>query len=83
MKDDFTTILSELKDSMTNKVNELTSSDLFDSYTQGRIKNVNKRIAGLESSAREIIEDYSDHPDMLVNFRKRANDIMMEINGLY
>lgn len=78
MKNNFTKILTELNDSMTNKVSKL---DSFDVHTQGRI-NVNKKIIGLKTSAEEILKNYSDNPDMFINFKKRANEIMIEVEDL-
>jgi predicted nuclease with TOPRIM domain len=46
------------------------------------INSVEKRILALESDATEIEERYYDKPDVFVNFRKRASEIMKEIEIL-
>lgn len=83
MKNEFIRILSELSQAMSKKVDELTSFESFDAYTQGRINNLNKRILGLENSSKDILENYSANTDMLINFKKRAIDILKEIEDLH
>jgi hypothetical protein len=43
------------------------------------ITNINTKIAALENYAYEIKSLYSSQPDIIINFRKRANDIKNEI----
>lgn len=82
MKTEFVRIVSELREALTNKEEELRSSDKFNSFTEGKINNVNVRIVGLEASGNDIINNYSGNPVMRINFKIRSNEIKEEIEKL-
>jgi len=80
--EELTTIIFLVKDELKSKEKALVDANTFDSHTQGRVNNINKRISALESDAIEIEDRYADKPDVFVNFRKRASEIMKEIEVL-
>ena len=82
MKTEFAQIISELKETLTQKTELLQGSENFNAYTQGKINNVSGRITGLEASANDIVQNYSSNPEMRINFKKRANEIKKEIDDL-
>lgn len=82
MKTEFAQIIAELKEVLNKKTEQLNSSENFNTYTQGKINNVNGRISGLEASGNDIIKNYSGNPEMRINFKIRANDIKKEIEEL-
>ncbi|MBL4592463.1 MAG: hypothetical protein JKX68_01450 [Flavobacteriales bacterium] len=67
-------ILSEVKNSLELKEKTLTSTSMMN--------NVKKKIKALESDAKEIEDRYSNKPEVFLNFRRRAGEIMEEIEAL-
>lgn len=82
MKTEFVKIVSELREALSNKEEELRSSDKFNPFTEEKINNVNVRIVGLEASCNDIMNNYSGNPVMRINFKVRSNEINEEIEEL-
>ena len=82
METEFNEIISELKEVLTFKTNQLIDCKKFDDHIQGQINNLVKRIHGLEASGVEIENNYPDNPQMKINFKIRANEIKKEIQDL-
>jgi len=82
MKEEFEFIVEGLKEVSRNKINYLKSLEEFNAHTQGKINNVNQSIINLELSANDIILNYYGNQEMRINFKKRANEIKIEIDQL-
>jgi predicted nuclease with TOPRIM domain len=80
--EELVTIISLVKGELKSKEKALVDAGTFNPHTQSMINSVEKRILALESDATEIEERYYDKPDVFVNFRKRASEIMKEIEIL-
>ena len=80
--EELATIIALVKDDLKSKEKALLGANAFSSHSQGHINNIKKRIKALESDAIEIKERYADKPDVFVNFRKRASEIIKEIASL-
>jgi hypothetical protein len=61
------------------KVEKLSNSNSINNEVQQKIIELEKRIEALEEYTDEIEELYSSNPNMLLNFRKRTNDIKVDI----
>jgi molecular chaperone GrpE (heat shock protein) len=73
-------IINQVKEDLNLKEQLLVLQDDFDS--QERISNIKKRITALEEDAKEIKERYADKPDFFINFRRRAGEIVEEIEAM-
>jgi len=82
MKMEFDQIVSELKEALTKKTEHLQSLENFNAHSQGKVNNINGRVKELEASAGDIISNYSTYPEIILNFKKRANEIKKEIDDL-
>jgi len=82
MGTEFNEIISELKEALSLKTNQLTDCKSFDDDIQEQLNNLVKRIHGLEASGLEIENNYPDNPQMKINFKIRANEIKKEIQDL-
>ena len=67
-------IVGEVKNSLELKVKNIAITSTT--------KNVKKKIKALELDAKEIEERYADKPDVFLNFRRRAGEIIEEIELL-
>ena len=76
------TIISLVKGDLKSKENTLVETDAFTSHSQGSLNNISIKIKALELDAIEIKERYADKPNVFVNFRKRASEIIEEIASL-
>jgi hypothetical protein len=82
MRTEFNEIISELKEALSLKTNQLIDCKRFDHYIQEQLNSLVKRIHGLEASGLEIENNYPDNPQMKINFKIRANEIKKEIQDL-
>jgi predicted nuclease with TOPRIM domain len=80
--EELATIITLVKDDLKSKEKALIDANAFTSHSQGHINNIQKRIKALELDAKKIEDRYADKPDVFVNFRKRASEIMEEIASL-
>ena len=80
--EELTTIITLVKDDLKSKEKALVEANAFNSHSQGYINNITIKIKALEADAIEIKERYADKPDVFVNFRKRASEIIKEIESL-
>lgn len=80
--EELATIIALVKDDLKSKEKALKDTNAFTSHSQGHINNITIKIKALESDAIEIKERYADKPDVFVNFRKRASEIIKEIASL-
>lgn len=71
-------IIKEGRNHLGNKLKILNESDSFDADTQVFVNNINKSINALETYNEEI----KSRPDVILNFKKRANEIWLEIEKL-
>jgi len=78
----FNKIVNELKESIASKQKELEKFQVSNEEVKEELKSISQRIGNLESAGRDIVQNYSDNQDMLLNFKKRASDIMREIESL-
>ena len=77
--EELATIITLVKGDLKSKKNALVDTDAFTSQSQDSLNNITIKIKALESDAIEIKERYADKPNMFVNFRKRASEIIEEI----
>ena len=77
--EELATIITLAKDELQLKEKAIVAIDAFTSHSQRRVNNIDKKIKALEMDAEEIKERYADKPNVFVNFRKRASEIMEEI----
>ena len=80
--EELATIITLVKSDLKSKENALVEADAFTFHSQGSLNNITIKIKALESDAIEIKERYADKPDVFVNFRKRASEIIEEIASL-
>lgn len=80
--EELATIITLVKNELNSKEKTLVGTNAFTSHSKGGINNIEKKIKALESDAKEIKERYADKPDVFINFRKRASEIMEEIGSL-
>lgn len=78
----FNKIVNELKESIASKQKELEKLEVSTDAFQEEIKSIRQRIEHLESAGRDIIQNYSSNQDMKLNFKKRAADILREIENV-
>ena len=72
-------IIEEVKKALSLRVKDIVNEESFKNQHNLNIGNINSKIEALENYALEIKSLYSTKPDILINFRKRANDIKREI----
>lgn len=82
MNNDFAQTILELNEAINSKAKLLQVKAGLNSPTQGEFNNVATRIRDLESSAKDIDQNYPGNQNMLINFKKRAIEIRTEIEGL-
>ena len=85
MKDiskDLLQIVKEVKNELSLKAKSLSSHDSFTTISQSNINYINKRIINLEEQIDEINTLSKSKPDVLLNFKKRASEIWVEIEKL-
>jgi len=71
-------IVAEVKNSLALKVKSLVDT----STAMKTVINVKKKIEALESDAKEIKDRYANKPEVFLNFRRRAGEIIEEIEAL-
>ena len=72
-------LVEQAKKFLGSKVEQLSNNNSINSEIQHKIIVLEKRIKDLEDYTNVIEELYSTHPNVLINFRKRASDISEEI----
>lgn len=82
MESEFKEIISKLNEILRVTTNRLKDSENFNANSQGQLNNLKKRINALETSALEIEMNYSNNPQMKINFKIRANQIKQEIQDI-
>ena len=76
------TIVNEVKIELGNKVKSLSKLGVINSENQSLINNINKQVTDLENNAEEVNSLSASNPDVILNFRKRASEIWVEIAEL-
>ncbi len=71
-------IVAEVKNSLALKVKSLVDT----SPSMNTVINIKKKIEALESDAKEIKDRYANKPEVFLNFRRRAGEIIEEIEAL-
>jgi hypothetical protein len=72
-------LVEQAKAFLGAKVEKLSNTNSINTDIQQKIIELEKRIVALEEYTNEIDELYSSNPNMLLNFRKRTNDIKVDI----
>ena len=73
------TLLEQAKAFLDAKVENLSNQIPINSELELKINDLEKRINALEEYTKDIEELYASNPNILLNFRKRTNDIKSEI----
>ena len=73
------TLVEQAKQILGLKVEQLSTTNSINSEIQHKIIELERRIKDLEDYTNEIEELYASNPNILLNFRKRTNDIKKEI----
>ncbi len=72
-------LVEQAKMLLNSKVEKLSESNLINEDVKHKIIELEKRIKALEDYTIEIDELYSILPNVIINFRKRTNDIWKDI----
>lgn len=80
--DELSSIIADVKKSLNLKLNELNRVDLTGLNDKTQINGLRIKIKALEDYIEEITRLNSSNPSLIINFRKRANDIIKEIELL-
>ena len=72
-------LVEQAKMFLGSKVKQLSNNNSINSEIRHKIIDLEKRIKDLEDYTNVIEELYSTHPNVIINFRKRASDISEEI----
>ena len=75
-------LLADLWEELELREQYLIAADEFDAHSIGRRKNIEGRLNALKADAELIKERFLDKPDVFTNFRKRAEEIRLEISEM-
>lgn len=75
-------LIGEVKNLIGIKIKYLSENDILTAEIQKEINNIARKIEALDDYLKEIKGLYSSRNDIVINFRKRTNDIMTEIELL-
>ena len=75
-------LTSNLKTSLGLKLQVVSINEDLNDSNLTEINNISKKFFALEEYTKEAKNLFSSRKDIIVNFRKRANDILSEIDQL-
>ena len=73
--------INELKKLLKTREDELSLSESFNAYTQGKIENIRREIDFFESCFENIEKNPTCRTEILRNFKKEANRIKNKIKA--
>lgn len=82
MDHEIQSLIAEITSELKLKENYLEDNQKLNSELQVVIFNLKRQIKNLEIAGIEILKNYPDRHDMLVNFKKRAAEIKKEFDHL-